>query len=208
MSNVLEELGLAEDSSTQEGIVDETEEQGEVKPKSRAKKFWTIAGFTGISVLAAGALLVLIGSLTVPEKTEEIVMGTVTKAKDVVHKAVPATEPIIRLGIDGGQAELDWCDGTWINQTSYVDVLGKPSYSAHNGCGGDIILNKGIGDTLKIQDQSGVISTYKVVDTFSHPQATTKISDLNTGTGEMLLQTCNWDSVTLKFVMLDKVATT
>lgn len=192
---------VMEDSLQSIGI--ESEET--TKKHTGAKKFWAIAGMTIMSIILAIAIVLLVMVKVDPKKTEEVVMGGLTNLKAAVHTVVPASEPVIKLGIDGGQPELDVCDGTWISQIEYVEILDIPSYSAHNGCGGDVILNKGLGDTVKIQERNGEINTYKVVDTFSEKKEGTYISDIRGHDGEMLLQTCYWDSVTLKFLMLDKV---
>lgn len=204
MSSLLEDLGLSEESNSQDDSTQGIAQDAGVG--SRAKKAWTIIGLTGIGIVIVGALLLLIASLVIPEKTNTVVMEATTKVQAAVQKAVPALEPDVVLGRNGGQHELDVCDGTWINQDAYVEILGKPSYSAHNGCKGGLILEKGVGDIVNVRDQAGNVKKYKVVEDFSLPAETTQITDLKGHRGEIMLQTCHWDLVTLKFLTLDPVA--
>jgi len=127
-------------------------------------------------------------------------------AKHTVNE-VQGNAPKVRLGVKGGETELDWCDGSFIEYQPYAqeDPNLQPTFVAHNLCGGDAILYvKEVGTVIDIVDQNGMTSPYKVTEIRDI------VSEGNTGDllgikGDLVLQTCNLDDRTIHFVAVEPV---
>lgn len=160
----------------------------------------TILGVLGTVLMLAGALVLTL-SLFAPT-TVERGYGQVKAAVNDVAAEVQL--PSVRLGVEGGQAELDACDGSFIEMTSYRNTVGVPAvYAAHNNCGGDIVLNWDVGTQFEIEGQPG---TYEVVDvrhTAKHWETTDALVGLQ---GDFALQSCFYGEDRMQFVGIRPVA--
>lgn len=153
------------------------------------------------------ALLGLVALIVLWLWPKEVKQATGEVSTQVV-KVITGKVPKVQLGGDGGQAEVDACPGDWVRMINYR--LDAPVYAAHNGCAelvgrGDVILPLKPGDLVDVVDQRGRERSYEVVemrDTPQHGQSTATIEDMD---GELILQTCYWDDLTMKFVGLDPV---
>ena len=114
--------------------------------------------------------------------------------------------PTVTLGVAGGQVELDWCDGTFIQMAGY-DPDGSlglpPTYSAHNACGGDVMLNLPVGTEMTVIDSDGISADYVITDEMRTQQFSTATSDLTGLDGDLILQSCFWDNATMRFISLE-----
>jgi hypothetical protein len=160
-----------------------------------------------IGVFAAGAAL-LAANLLAPTEVERVVGEAKVKVAEAVEDTVsevtgnPAPLPSVRLGEEGGKRELDRCDGTFTELTSYRIGEVLPVYAAHNNCGGDIILSWNVGDRVSVEG-SGV--TYEVVEE-RHTRKWAQVSSLRGMTGELLLQTCYYGQDKMRFLALEPVS--
>jgi hypothetical protein len=160
-----------------------------------------------VAVFSAGAVL-LAANLLAPTEVERVV----GEAKVAIEEAVtdtaagvtgePAPLPAVRLGPAGDKRQLDRCDGTFTELTSYRigDVL--PVYAAHNNCGGDVILSWNVGDHVTVE---GSDITYEVVEE-RHTRKWAQVSSLRGMAGELLLQTCYYGQDKMRFLALEPVS--
>ena len=123
------------------------------------------------------------------------------KALPVKHKAAaPIAESRHRgynfaVNIAGHQAALDRCAGfVWEN----FNASGR-AVSAHNTCGGAVILKLHVGDLVTLTGHGA--GTYRVTQVKSVPKRTNS-SVLE---GHLWMQTCYFDSPTLRLVRLTPV---
>lgn len=111
--------------------------------------------------------------------------------------------PLIRLEGEGGQRELDWCTGAFVHMLGYQDKNNLPPvWSAHNSCGGDVILNWNVGTHFMVGDQE-----YEVVDFRTAPQRGSTTDDIAGIQGDFVLQSCTYNGYTMYFVGAKKVKT-
>lgn len=157
----------------------------------------------GGALMAAGAG-VLILALTAPQTIEQG-YGEVRGAINDVSASVSVSEaqgvlPAVALGVAGGQEELDWCDGTFIEMVSYQTAENVPPvYAAHNNCGGDVVLNWTAGTQLTIDGRPGTYEVVEVRNTEKHWVTTDELVGLQ---GELALQSCFYGENRMQFVGL------
>lgn len=145
-------------------------------------------------LILAGAI-VLAMSLFAPT-TVERGYGQVKAAVNDVAAEVQL--PSVRLGVEGGQAELDVCDGSFIEMTSYRNTVGVPAvYAAHNNCGGDIVLNWQVGTQFEVEGQPGIYEVVDVRHTAKHWETTEALIGLQ---GDFALQSCFYGEDRMQFV--------
>lgn len=109
--------------------------------------------------------------------------------------------PTVTLGGKGGDKELDYCNGKFIEMIDYQKVRDvNKIYSAHNSCGGATIIPLNHGDEIIV---SG--TKYTVVSIKNSPKVGTGVTDLIGMEGDIILQTCYYRSSMMKFVGLEKV---
>jgi hypothetical protein len=104
---------------------------------------------------------------------------------------VAVTAPSWSIGISafGWQDELDACQWVLMDMVAEVPL---PIVAAHNYCGGGIVLEMQVGDTVTLSGY-GFDGTYVVTgdrDAWSGGDAATAISGMG---GDVILQTCYWD---------------
>lgn len=202
--DLLEELGFETD--TPESACGPGSDGPARKPsRTRPGAIWSwiaVAAAAGVAVLAA---FVLTASVVAPEWTNQMVGDAQVAAEQLVTGATGGT-PTVVLGGQGGQAEIDRCDGTFVRLAEFAEVHDlQPTYSAHNGCGGNAILPLGIGDVVDVVGEDGVVVQHEVVDVRNVPQRTSTTEDVKGMGGEILVQTCYWDDRTMKFTGLAPV---
>lgn len=155
----------------------------------------------GGALMAAGAG-VLILALTAPQTIEQG-YGEVRGAINDVSASVSEAQgvlPAVALGVAGGQEELDWCDGTFIEMVSYQTAENVPPvYAAHNNCGGDVVLNWTAGTQLTIDGRPGTYEVVEVRNTEKHWVTTDELVGLQ---GELALQSCFYGENRMQFVGL------
>lgn len=115
--------------------------------------------------------------------------------------------PEVTLGPLGGQYEIDLCqNGVFIEVDAYkVDSGVQDIFAAHNGCGGDIILNWDLDQEVIVTDADGSSTRYFVSDSRVTPQVGIETTALHGMEGSILLQACFWGSGEMRFVALTPV---
>ena len=160
-------------------------------PRRRRSVGNVVLGVLGTTLVLAGAVILAM-SLLVPT-TVERGYGQVKAAVNDVAAEVQL--PAVRLGVEGGQEELDVCDGSFIEMTSYRNTVGVPAvYAAHNNCGGDIVLNWAVGTQFEVVD---------VRHTAKHWETTESLIGLQ---GDFALQSCFYGEDRMQFVGIRPVA--
>lgn len=109
----------------------------------------------------------------------------------------------IKVSNKGGAKEMDYCAGGFTEMTTYTGLTDKKILSAHNNCGGDIILPVEAGDHVLIEGDKEYVVT-EIRDT-SKTVTTHEVDDMN---GVLLIQTCYYSYAqanTMKFVALQPV---
>ncbi len=94
----------------------------------------------------------------------------------------------------GGQAAVDRCLGGLTHW--YENVDGKPYYPVHRSCGGTPILGLRMGDHVRIDAATWVVTDLRDVPVGSRYHT---LAGMN---GQILLQTCHADDVTMRIVAL------
>ena len=157
-----------------------------------------------IGLLVAGAGI-LLTSFVAPQVTERaygqvktVVVSTVDSARSTMWNELP----VVRLGATGGVSELDRCDGTFTEMSSYVRKDVPPVWAAHNNCGGDVSLPWQLGQRVHIEGRDEV---YEVVDIRAVSKTWSSTDDLVGLGGDLALQTCFYGEDRMKFVGLTAV---
>ncbi len=162
-------------------------------------------------LLVAGGLVLATGVAVAPEATEKIYGETKTQVQELGRESLGVVEqtvtgersyPQVRLGVSGTIRELDRCDGTFTEMTSYEREGVPPVWAAHNNCGGDIILPWEIGTELQLADDSIV---YRIVDIRYTSKVWSSTDDLVGLQGSLALQTCFYGEDRMKFIGLQPV---
>ena len=114
------------------------------------------------------------------------------------------TPQLLTLNIAGygDQPEIDACIG-WIILTRYQENGIQPTIAEHNNCGGAAILNLPIGARIQLAG-GGLDGLYEIVDSRDAPQTGTTL-DIQGIAGEILAQSCYFDSAYMRFIGLNKV---
>jgi hypothetical protein len=102
----------------------------------------------------------------------------------------------------GDQPEIDACIG-WIILTRYQENNIQPTIAEHNNCGGAAILDLPIGYRLNLVG-GGLDGVYEIVDSRDAPQNGTTL-DIQGIAGELLAQSCYFNSDYMRFIGLSKV---
>lgn len=173
---------------------------------------WLKAGIAVVlTVGVATAAIFTIQALQAPPSSAAAT-DTQTKAPtsppetpDATAPATTSTEAVVTLGVVGGQAELDLCDGTFTH-TDLYGTTQPPVWAAHNNCGGDVILPWETGQEIAVS-LNGTVTTYRVVETRDTPKKGATTADLAGIGGELLLQTCYYGENRMKFLALSPVGT-
>ncbi|WP_460887937.1 hypothetical protein [Promicromonospora xylanilytica] len=167
-------------------------------PRRRGEAVVGLAG--GLLVAAGGALTV--GNLVAPQ-TVERAYGTVKTTTDAVvdttRERVTGEIPTVRLGVSGGIPELDRCDGSFTEMTSYEHDDVPAVWAAHNTCGGDAVLPWETGQHLRVEGSDQV---YEVVDIRHTSKVWSTTDDLVGLDGDLALQTCHYGEDRMKFIGL------
>lgn len=108
----------------------------------------------------------------------------------------PENLPFIVLGGKGGDKEVDACSGAFTEMEAYRPGLDIPWYSAHNNCNGQDILSLQVGDEFIVEGQG----KYVVTDFKEEYKEGTFVSDLVGIKGDIILQTCYWNSNLMKII--------
>lgn len=162
-------------------------------------------GATVGAVLIAAGGVVIVGLIAAPEEVEYVygtVKTTVTGSLDAAREDVFGDLPTVDLGATGGVAELDGCDGTFTEMSSYEREGVPPVWAAHNNCQGDVLLPWEIGQQLRVEGSDQV---YEVVDIRHTPKTWATTDDLLGLDGSFALQTCFYGEDRMKFVGLEPV---
>lgn len=166
----------------------------ESKRRRRRSAGNVLFGIFGTTLILAGATVLAL-SLLAPT-TVERGYGHVKGAVNDVAAEVQL--PTVRLGVEGGQAELDVCDGSFVEMTSYRNTVGVPAvYAAHNNCGGDVVLNWDVGTQFEVEGQPGTFEVVDVRHTAKHWETTEALIGLQ---GDFALQSCFYGEDRMQFV--------
>jgi len=119
--------------------------------------------------------------------------------------AVTGAEPTVRLGAEGDERFLDRCDGTFTRILAYEQSPGiLPTWAAHNGCDGDVILPLVVGDEIVIDDGEG-LGRYRVIDSRNTSKVWAAVSELEGMSGDFVLQTCLYGRPYMLFLGVERV---
>lgn len=154
-----------------------------------------------IALVGLGACF-LAASTLAPDAVDRIT-GDIKVAvqKNFQQTFAPDSLPELRLGREGGLAQLDECDGTFTEMVSYrIDGV-PPLFAAHNNCGGDIILGWEIGQRVTVEGSDIV---YEVVEE-RHTPKWSEIEELVGMSGEFMVQTCFYGENRMRFLALAQV---
>lgn len=158
-------------------------------------------------MIAVGAALGA-GALLAPDMTQRVygtVKVTASQALASARQQVTGEIPTVRLGVSGDVAELDRCDGTFTEMTSYENDSVPEVWAAHNNCGGDVVLPWDVGQRLRLEGSDQV---YEVVDIRRTAKTWATTDDLVGLDGELALQTCHYGEDRMKFIGLRPVTGT
>lgn len=156
-----------------------------------------------LMVLGTGAG---IAAIAWPEEVQQA-YGEVQVAVGEWRVQVAKEVPVARQGATGGERQLGWCNGDFIEMTPYHHEGVPPVWAAHNNCGGDVILPLQIGDQIDLL-KGGVSTRHEVVDVRELPKRRSSPEVLVGLGGALALQTCFYggSDVPMKFVGLSPVA--
>lgn len=163
---------------------------------------------TAVTLIGCGLVVVGIGigglGLVAPTAVERV-YGEAKQGVTELHAAITGELPRVSLGVSGGVAELDRCDGTFTEMKSY-EGTGRvpPVWAAHNACGGDVTLPWQIGQLVTIDGSGDIYEVVEVRDTAKRWVTTEALLDLK---GDLALQTCYYGEERMKFVGLALVDT-
>lgn len=117
--------------------------------------------------------------------------------------ARPAAKATIHATAYGTQSMIDTCPRNGFTRTTDVEkYMGVPYLSAHNYCGGDVILGLKKGDIVNIK--GNMTGTYRVAGYVDISQLSMDVNDVPRGY-DAYLQTCYYDKLSVKVVMLSKI---
>ncbi|WOF23095.1 hypothetical protein N8K70_00055 [Microbacterium betulae] len=167
------------------------------------------AGNAVLTVLGVGLLIgglaLGAGTLFAPQAVEQaygaVKVGVADRVQQVQQEVFEEL-PTVSLGVSGGQAELDLCDGTFTEMLSYEREGVPPVWAAHNNCGGDVILPWEIGQRLRV---AGSDQVYEIVDITYTSKIWSSTADLVGLEGELALQSCFYGEDRMKFIGLEPV---
>lgn len=172
---------------------------------TRRGRVWRWVGTTfSIVLIVAGAAAVTF-TVAAPQESERL-SGEVVIAAHQVADAVTGAPSTVSLGAEGTPRTLDRCDGTFTRILAYEETSGVlPTWAAHNGCDGDVILPLQLGDTLMIEggDAPGL---YEVVDSRQTAKQWAAVSELEGMHGDFVLQTCFYGRPHMLFLGVERVA--
>lgn len=115
----------------------------------------------------------------------------------------PAAKATIHATAYGTQAMIDTCPGNGFTRTTDVEkYMGAPYLSAHNYCGGDVILGLKKGDVVNIK--GNMSGAYRVAGHVDISQLSMDVDEVPRGY-DAYLQTCYYDKLSVKVVMLSKI---
>lgn len=162
-------------------------------PRSRSLLF-------GAAVVVTVLGLVLTGATVIAPDAVDKVTGDlkITVEQQIRQWVAPGELPTITLGGEGDMRDLDRCGGEFTEMTSYRTDGVLPLYSAHNYCGGDIILGWDIGQHVRV---AGSDVVYEVVEERHTPKSSN--ADTLVGmAGEFMVQTCYYGENRMRFLSL------
>lgn len=161
-----------------------------------------IASLLGVLLIFSG-LSFFVGNSVAPETTSRIVYGSKAKIENRIQKIQEKTTgeyPTVTLGPEGGLWEMNNTYKMFIEMVSYRYPNVPPVYAAHNGYGGDIILNWEKGQKVNVVGR-GKDGVYVVVGDLQTPK-NIMVSDLTSLTGTIVLQSCFYGVDVMRFVEL------
>lgn len=189
-----------------------TEQQARQRSKGR------IGQTIGVGLLAAGALLVTaqlvvpdamhqVSEAVVPEEVQQVGDAVVGQARSMtrqVTEAVTNDLPHVTLGPEAENEAIDTAPtGVFLEMSSYkVTSSLQPVFAAHNGSGGDIILDWQLGETILVTAADGSQQEMEVTDARDVPQENVTTGDILGMSGSILLQSCYWASDEMRIVAL------
>lgn len=174
---------------------------GGVSAPSEPRRRRPLLAVLGVLCSALGLVLV-VATFTVPDAVDRVT-GEAKVALDAALRGFVAPDgiPVIRLGAEGGVADLDRCDGTFTEMTSYRTDGVLPLFAAHNKCGGDIVLGWDIGQRVRVEGSDVV---YEVVEERRTPKWS-HVEQLEGMAGQFMLQTCFYGQNLMRFLSLSPV---
>ncbi|WP_156156053.1 hypothetical protein [Demequina maris] len=112
---------------------------------------------------------------------------------DVDVTEAPAPDPgyAFDVRLTGHQEALDLCAG-WV----FEDFVAGDVVSAHNHCGGDVVLDLEVGDAVTLTGYAA--GEYEITQLLTVP----KYTPASVLAGGLWMQTCLWDGVNMRLARL------
>lgn len=166
--------------------------------------WWRRSLLLGTAAVVTVLGLVLTGATVIAPDTVDKVTGNLkVTAEQQLHRWIaPGELPTITLGGEGDMRDLDRCTGEFTEMASYRADGILPLYSAHNSCGGDIILTWDLGQQVRV---AGSDVVYEVVEE-RHTPKWSNADSLVGMTGEFMVQTCYYGENRMRFLALAPAA--
>lgn len=188
-----------------------TDEEASGSSKGHRRPLLSVLATAVGGLLVAGGLVLATGVAVAPEATEKIYGEAKTQVQELSRESLGVVEqtvtgqksyPQIQLGVSGTIRELDRCDGTFTEMSSYEREGIPPVWAAHNNCGGDIILPWDVGTEVQL---AGDPTVYSIVDIRYTSKVWSSTDDLVGLQGELALQSCFYGEDRMKFIGLQPV---
>ena len=168
--------------------------QTEAAARTTTRRRLSWAALLLVPVIAAGVVLTVAATVA-PQWANEKIMDAST-AVETGYRELTGDVPTIRLGPEGGERELDWCSGEFIELAEYRDPAQPdlpPTFVAHNLCDGKVVLTLEEGMQVDVVDRSGAVTRHTVSERRTVPPNTPAREAIAGMRGALVLQTCNWN---------------
>lgn len=171
-------------------------ERGNTDRRARPALFALAIAMSALGLALTGATVVA------PDAVDRVTGNLkVTVVGQLSDWFAPGELPTITLGGPGDTRDLDRCSGEFTEMISYRADGVLPLYSAHNSCGGDIILGWEIGQQVRV---GGSDVIYEVVEERHTPKSSNAASLVGMA-GQFMVQTCYYGENRMRFLSLAPV---
>jgi hypothetical protein len=153
------------------------------------------AGPPTVAEAASASPAVLASAAPVPPPTGA--EGVVPPPEEVpAESGLPIERYDVHVDTSGYQAELDRC--LWVR----MDIgATAPIIGAHNTCGGDVVLDMQIGDSVRLSGE-GVDGSYVVVGARDARRGQNAFDATEGMSAAVILQTCHWEGDGVRLLAL------
>lgn len=170
-----------------------------VTTQTRRRRLGRVLVDALVIMAIASGLVVLAGIWLAPDVTERVAGDVRIKVAETKRKVVDRDPyPTVRLSGPGGMRQVDACDGSFVEMSSYELPGLQQVFAAHNNCKGDVILPWKTGQKVRVAGHG----MWVVSDTRDLNKTWSRTDELLGMTGDIILQTCYWGRDVMKFVAL------